>query len=133
MRSWQVMLLLNLTFLAALGLGYGLWGQRVSVQSSEINALKDEVAQLRRQQDALAAGAEAGTQQWEGRGVVRGIYPNLIIVTHEDITGLLPARTTGFRIARDIDRSPAQLGQPIRFWLQGTTADDSIVARVEAW
>jgi hypothetical protein len=35
----------------------------------------------------------------EGRGVVRALYPQLVVVTHEEIRGLLPARTTSFRAA----------------------------------
>ena len=31
--------------------------------------------------------------------MVRAIYPQLVVITHEEIRGLLPARTTGFRTA----------------------------------
>ena len=60
-----------------------------------------------------------GEQLWEGRGVVRAVYPRLLIVTHEDIPGLLPARTTGFRLADTVDRGRTRAGDSVRFWLRG--------------
>ena len=64
---------------------------------------------------------------------MRAVYPKLLIITHEEISGLLPARTTGFRLAESADRGQAHAGAPIRFWLQGTGYDDNMLVRVEAW
>jgi hypothetical protein len=133
MRTWQAVVLLNLALAVGLGAGYGLWGRHLTALDAEIDALAAQVDQLRRERDALAAGAAAGLQQWEGRGIVRGAYPQLVVITHEDIAGALPARTTGFRISRSADRTHAKAGEPVRFWLQGTAGDDAEVVRLEAW
>jgi len=99
----------------------------------EIAALQAQVEQLTREREALLAGAGAGTQQWEGRGIVRAAYPQLLLITHEDIAGLLPARTTGFRVAESAGRREAHPGDAIRFWLQGTSYDNTVLVRMEAW
>jgi hypothetical protein len=133
MRIWKVMLLLNLALAAGLLAGYGFWGRQASRLGTELEQLQAETLRLQRERDAAAAGAQPGMQQWAARGIVRGAYPQLVMVSHEAITGLLPARTTGFRLAGDLDRSLARAGEAVRFWLQGTSADDSVIVRLEAW
>ena len=64
---------------------------------------------------------------------MRAVDPRLLIVTHEDIPGLLPARTTSFRLAETVDRGRAHTGDSIRFWLQGAAQDNATVVRIEAW
>ena len=61
--------------------------------------------------------ARAGLQQLEARGVVRAVYPQLLVITHEEIRGLLPARTTGFRLAEPTLRDPIRVGDATRFSL----------------
>jgi Copper binding periplasmic protein CusF len=68
-----------------------------------------------------------------GRGIVRAIYPQLLVITHEEIRGLLPARTTSFRAAPPTLRESIRIGDPIRFSLRGTLADDVAVVSVEPW
>ena len=63
---------------------------------------------------------------------MRAVYPKLLLITHEEISGLLPARTTGFRLADAVDRSRAHAGDPIRFWLQGA-GDNAMLVRMEPW
>lgn len=133
MRIWKIVLLLNMALAVGLGGGYGLWGRHLSALRAQTQTLQERVDQLQRERDAIADGAEIGMQQWEGRGIVRGAYPQLIVITHQDIAGGLPARTTGFRIAPSTDRSLANTGAAIRFWLQGTAPDDGVVVRLEAW
>jgi hypothetical protein len=53
--------------------------------------------------------------------------------TREEIPGLLPARTTGFRLADFADRGRAHVGDPIRFWLRGTGYDNTVLVKMEAW
>ena len=88
---------------------------------------------LERERAACATGARAGLQQWEGRGVVRAIYPQLLVITHEEIRGLLPARTTGFRAAAPTMCDAIRVGDPIRFSLRGTLADDAVLVAIERW
>jgi hypothetical protein len=133
MRMWQVALLVNLALAVGLGVGYGAWGRRLAAVDSEVKATQAQADELRREREACFAGGRLGEQLWEGRGVVRAVYPRMLLVTHEDIAGLLPARTTSFRLADSIDRSRAHAGDPIRFWLEGTGAANTVLVRMEAW
>src|SRR6516162_63010 len=98
MRMWQVAILVNLALAVGLGFGYGAWGRRLATLDGEVKTSQAQVAQLTREREACFAGARYGEQLWEGRGIVRAVYPRVLIVTHEEIPGLLPARTTGFRL-----------------------------------
>jgi hypothetical protein len=133
MRMWQVAILVNLALALGLGSGYGAWGLRLATLDSEVKTAQAQVEQLTREREACFAGARYGEQLWEGRGIVRAVYPKVLIVTHEEIPGLLPARTTGFRLADSVDRGRARSGDPIRFWLQGTGYDNNVLVRMEAW
>ena len=132
MPVWQVALLLNLTFAVGLGLGYAGWGRRAEALDREYEAARAQVERLERERAACATGARAGLQQWEGRGVVRAIYPQLVVITHEEIRGLPPARTTGFRAAA-VMRDAIRVGDPIRFSLRGTLADDAVLVAIARW
>src|SRR5215475_16110769 len=106
MPVWQVTLLMNVTFAVGLGLGYAGWGHRLGVLERELDTTRARVEGLERQARACVAGGRAGEQQWEGRGLVRAVYPRLLVITHEEIRGLLPARTTSFRAAASMLRDP---------------------------
>jgi Copper binding periplasmic protein CusF len=133
MPVWQVALVLNLTFAVGLGLGYAGWGRRADALDRDLEAAHAQVEQLERERQACATGARAGEQQWDGRGVVRAVYPQLLVITHEEIRGLLPARTTSFRAASPTLREPMRVGDSIRFSLRGTVVDDVAVVAVEPW
>jgi hypothetical protein len=133
MRMWQVALLVNLALAVGLGFGYGAWGRRLATLDGEARTAQAQVEQLRREHEACLAGGRVGEQLWEGRGIVRAAYPRLLLITHEEIPGLLPARTTGFRLADSADHDRVHAGDPIRFWLQGTGNDDSVLVRMETW
>src|SRR5215471_12822823 len=108
MPLWQVVLLLNLTLAVGLGFGYGVWGHRLAALDGELKTLQARVERVER--EACAAGARVGEQQWEGRGIVRAVYPQLLLITHEEIVGLLSARTTGFRVAASANHDRAHVG-----------------------
>jgi Copper binding periplasmic protein CusF len=133
MPVWQVALVLNLTLAVGLGLGYAGWGRRADALDRELEAAHAQVERLERERQACATGARAGEQQWDGRGVVRAVYPQLLVITHEEIRGLLPARTTSFRAASPTLRESMRAGDPIRFSLRGTVVDDVAVVAVEPW
>jgi hypothetical protein len=133
MPVWQVALVLNLTLAIGLGLGYAGWGRRVEVLERELDTARAQVERLERASQACAAGARAGPQQWEGRGIVRAVYPQLLVITHEEIRGLLPARTTGFRAPVSTLGAPIRVGDVIRFSLQGTVADDATLVAIAPW
>jgi len=133
MPVWQVALVLNLTFAVGLGLGYANWGRRAAALDREFDAARSQVERLERERQACAGRGRVGEQQWEGRGVVRAVYPQLVVITHEGIRGLLPARTTGFRAASPKLRDAIRVGDPIRFTLRGTALDDAALVAVERW
>jgi hypothetical protein len=133
MRMWQVAILMNLAVAVGLGFGYGAWGRRMATLDDDVRTAQAQVEQLKREREACFAGARFGEQLWEGRGIVRAVYPKLLLITHEEIFGLLPARTTGFRLAESVDYGRAHPGDPIRFWLQGTEYDNSVLVRIAAW
>ena len=133
MPVWQVVVMLNLTLVLGLGLGYAGWGRKVAALDRDCATLRAQVERLERERAACAGGGRAGEQQWEGRGVVRAVYPQLVVITHEEIRGLLPARTTSFRRASATSRGELQIGDPIRFSLRGTVLDDVALAAVEPW
>ena len=133
MRMWQVVLLMNLTLAVGLGIGYGAWGRRVTAASAEIRAAQAQVQQLTREREACFAGGRAGEQLWEGRGVVRAVYPRLVLITHEEIAGLLPARTTGFHLADPGVVGQAHAGDSVRFWLLGARYGDNTLVKMQAW
>jgi hypothetical protein len=133
MPVWQVVLLLNLTLAVGLGCGYGVWGHRLAALDAELKTVQAQVERLERERQACAAGARVGEQQWEGRGIVRAVYPHLLLITHEEIVGLLSARTTGFRVAASANHGHARVGDPVRFWLDGTGTDNIVLVRMEPW
>jgi hypothetical protein len=129
MPVWQVALVLNLTFAVGLGLGYAGWGRQAEALDRQFEAARAQVERLERERAACATGV----QQWEGRGVVRAVYPGLLVITHEEIRGLLPARTTGFRATAPGLRDAIRVGDSIRFSLRGTLLDDVALVAIERW
>jgi hypothetical protein len=133
MPVWKVAVVLNLAFAVGLGLGYAGWGRRTEALDRELDAARAQLERLERQQQACAGGGRAGDLQWDGRGIVRAVYPQLLVITHEEIRGLLPARTTSFRVASPALGESLHVGDPIRFSLRGTVADDAALVAVARW
>ncbi|HSF07556.1 MAG TPA: copper-binding protein [Methylomirabilota bacterium] len=132
---WQVILCVNLTLAVGLGLGYAGWGRRAEGLGRDLEAVRVRVERLERERAACVAGARAGEQQWEARGVVRGIFPDtdLLVVTHEEIAGLLPARTTSFRAVSLKTHDALQVGDAIRFSLRGSTLEEAAIVAITGW
>lgn len=130
MSVWQVIFFVNLTLAVGLGLGYAGWGRRAAGLERELEAVRVRVERLERERAACVTGARPGEQQWEARGVVRAVFPEagLLVVTHEEIQGLLPARTTSFRAVLPTRSDAVRVGDAIRFSLRGTLEEAAIVA-----
>ena len=135
MPVWQVVLFANLMLAVGLGLGYAGWGRRAEALDRELEGVRARVEQLERERQACATGARAGEQQWEARGVVRAIFPeaNLLVITHEEIRGFLPARTTSFRAVTPKTGDAVRVGDAIRFSLRGTLRDDAALVAIKRW
>jgi hypothetical protein len=133
MPVWQVVLVVNLTLAVGLGVGYAGWGRRAEGLERELTAVRARVERLERERAACVSSARPGEQQWEARGVVRAFYPEagLVVITHEEIPGLLPARTTSFRAVLSKTHDRVQAGDAVRFSLRGTLEDAAVVAITE--
>ena len=118
MRAWRVVLLVNLALLIGVGWGYVWWGQRAQRLARELQA--ERVA-------ALTAGGE---REYHGEGVVRADLADLglIVITHGEIPGYMPAMTMGFRVASPRLVEAVKPGDAVRFVLRGTPPNLAIVA-----
>jgi len=133
MRVWHAAFLVNLALVLGVGLGYAAWGRRAEALGRDVEAVHAQLERLERERQACASGGRAGEQQWEGRGVVRAVYAQMVVITHEEIRDLLPARTTSFPARMPRPAAPLRIGEPIRFSLRGTVADDAAVVAIERW
>jgi Cu/Ag efflux protein CusF len=108
MRAWKAVVLIDLALLVGVGWGYAFWGLREG-------RLERELAEAR---TAAASGIE---RRWVVEGVVRAIFPELgvIVLTHGDIPGYMPAMTMGFRVASPKIHEAVSVGDAVRFTLQG--------------
>lgn len=115
MRLWRVVLLLNLALAVGLATGYALWGRPAAQLAVEL---------------AAARAQAAGEREYHGVGVVRAVLAdiNLIVITHADIAGYMPAMTMGFRAASPQILSAVGIGDTVRFTLRGTPPNLAVVA-----
>ena len=117
MRAWKAVVLINLALLVGVGWGYAFWGLRAARFQRELV-------------EAQAAAATGVERQWVVDGVVRAIFPELgvIVLTHGDITGYMPAMTMGFRVASPKIQESVSVGDAVRFTLKGVLPNVAITA-----
>lgn len=120
MRLWRVVLLINLALALGLMLGYLAWGR-------EVSRLDRELDQARRQQ-AVGDG-----RSWQSRGVVRAVLPelNVVVLTHDELTGYMGSMTMGFRVHDPKLYDGLDIGDVVRFTLSGTPPDVEITSIVK--
>ena len=113
MRIWKVILLVDLALLLGLGAGYLLWGRDAGRVSG-----------------AVGLGAASGPREWQAQGVVRATLPELgvVVLTHGDIPGYMPAMTMGFRIESAHTADGISVGDAVRFTLRGTPPQVTLTA-----
>ena len=109
---------MNLALGVGLLIGYLWWGRGVTRLRQEATVAS---------QTAALVGEE---RQWTVRGVVRSVLPeiNVLVLTHEDIPGLMPSMTMGFRTTNSKLYDRLQAGDVIRFTLEGVPPNVTIVA-----
>ncbi len=108
MRACKAVLLINVALVVGVGWGYAFWGLRAG--------------RLERQLAEAKAAAESGIErQWTVDGVVRAILPELgvLVLTHGEIPGFMPAMTMGFRVASPKIPEAVSVGDAVRFTLRG--------------
>ena len=117
MRAWKAVVLINLALLVGVGWGYAFWGLRAARFQRELA-------------EAQAVAASGVERQWVVDGVVRAIFPELgvIVLTHGDITGYMPAMTMGFRVASPKIQESVSVGDAVRFTLKGVLPNLAITA-----
>jgi len=117
MRAWKAAALLNLALVLGVGWGYLFWGLRTA-------RLEQELAGAR---TTAVAGVE---RVWQISGVVRAVVPeiNVLVITHEDIPGYMPAMTMGFRASAPKIHEAVAVGDAVRFTLQGVPPNVTITA-----
>ena len=118
MRLWRVVLLLNLAIGVGVLVGWLAWGREVSRLEGRLQS----------QQRVVIIGGE---QTWNIKGVVRAVIPEIqvVVLTHEEIPGFMPAgMTMGFKVkdAKVLER--ARVGDVVRFTLTGVPPDVQITA-----
>jgi Cu/Ag efflux protein CusF len=119
MRLWRVVLLLNLALAVGVLVGWLAWGQQVARLERRL---------VQSQQRVVVIGGE---QTWVIKGVVRAVIPEIqvVVLTHEEIPGFMPAgMTMGFKVkdAKVLER--ARVGDVVRFTLTGVPPDVQITA-----
>jgi hypothetical protein len=57
----------------------------------------------------------------------------MLVITHEEILSLLPARTTSFPATAPPFHNSIQVGDAIRFSLRGTPLDDITLVAIDKW
>lgn len=116
MRVWKVVVLLNLALAVGAGWGWVRWGRAVA-------RLEAELARAR------TVGA-VGEREWKVRGVIRALLPDVgvVVVTHEEIPGLMTAMTMGFRVASPGIQEGLSVGDAVRFTLRGTPPNVVVTA-----
>jgi Cu/Ag efflux protein CusF len=117
MRAWKAVLLINLALVVGAGWGYVFWGLRAGRLEREL-------------EEARAAATTGVERQWTVDGVVRAIFPELsvIVLTHGDIPGYMPAMTMGFRVASPKIQEAVSVGDSVRFTLRGVVPNLAVTA-----
>jgi len=118
MRLWRVVLLLNLAVGVGVLVGWLAWGREVSRLESRLQS----------QQRVVIIGGE---QTWNIKGVVRAVIPEIqvVVLTHEEIPGFMPAgMTMGFKVKDPKSLERVHVGDVVRFTLKGVPPDVQITA-----
>jgi len=117
MRAWKVVVLIDLALAVGLGWGYLWWGQQTQRLQRDLAA-------------ARVAAATTGEREYHVTGVVRASLGDLglLVVTHGEIPGYMPAMTMGFRTASPKIVDSVKVGDAVRFTLRGTPPNLAITA-----
>jgi Cu/Ag efflux protein CusF len=118
MRLWRVALLVNVALVVGLWLGWVAWGRHLPRLEQELG--------LARQQ-APPPGVE---RVFTAQGVVRAVLreSGVLVLSHEDIPGFMPAMTMGFRTREPSVSAGVEPGDVVRFTLRGVPPSMEIVS-----
>lgn len=119
MRLYKVVILVNLALAIGFLVGSLWWAE-------ELGRLRRELSAARQALKARPVAEQRGTAQ----GFVRGVFPqkNLLFLTHEDIPGLMPSMTMGFRM-EDLRLTRGLVpGDQVQFTVQKTGEGFTVIA-----
>jgi Cu/Ag efflux protein CusF len=117
LKLWRAVVLMNLALGLGVGLGYLAWGRQIA-------GIEAELALARQQ------GREAGVERvFEARGVIRAVLQeiNVVVLSHDDISGFMPSMTMGFRIRDPQLLQGLAVGDTVVFTLKGVPPNLVIV------
>jgi Cu/Ag efflux protein CusF len=119
MRLYKVVILVNVALAAGVLVGYSWWSLENARLRRELRAA---------QQAALVPAPGGGT--WTAKGIYRGMVgaQNLVIITHEEIPGLMGAMTMGFPLSDSKLPRGLSPGDRITFTLKADGNRLSLVA-----
>jgi Cu/Ag efflux protein CusF len=106
MAVWKVVLLIDLALALGVGGGYVWWGRNVDRLGREL---------------AEARAAAASPREFHAEGVIRAVLPEIgiVVITHDEIAGYMPAMTMGFRATSPKVYDAVEVGDAVRFTLGG--------------
>ena len=115
MAVWKVVLLLDLALALGVAGGYLWWGRQADRLGREL---------------VEARAAAAGPREYQAEGVIRAVLPEmgLVVITHEEIAGYMPAMTMGFRATSPRIYESVEVGDAVRFTLGGVPPNLAITA-----
>ena len=115
MAVWRAVVLLNLALATGIGWGYLWWGRDTGRLSREL---------------AEARAAAAAPREYRAEGVIRAVLPDIsvLVTTHDEIPGYMPAMTMGFRTVSSDIYEAVKVGDAVRFTLRGTPPNLALVA-----
>jgi Cu/Ag efflux protein CusF len=118
MRLWRVVLLVNLALGVGLLCGYLGWGREAARLGQELERTR------------LLQATAGSRRSWQARGVVRAVLPelNVVVLTHEDLTGYMGSMTMGFRVHDPKLYEGLDIGDAVIFTLTGTPPNVEITA-----
>ena len=118
------MLLVNLALVLGVGGGYVWSTRRSATVAANLEDARRRIAALERQLETVRE------QEWQVRGVVRAILPeiNVLVISHEELTGFMPSMTMGFRAASPKIYDGIRVGDAVRFTVRGTPPNVAVTA-----
>ena len=115
MAVWKTVLLVDLALALGVGGSYLWWGRQVDRLGREL---------------VEARAAAAGPREFHAEGVVRAVLPEIgvVVITHDEISGYMPAMTMGFRATSPQIYGAVEVGDAVRFTLGGVPPNLALTA-----
>jgi Cu/Ag efflux protein CusF len=115
MAVWKTVLLVDLALALGVGGSYLWWGRQVDRLGREL---------------VEARAAAAGPREFHAEGVVRAVLPEIgvVVITHDEIAGYMPAMTMGFRATSPKIYDAVEVGDAVRFTLGGVPPNLALTA-----